>query len=136
MSKGGSNTTRTVTTAEPWSGVKKPLEGGIKDATSLYNQGAPDYYPNNTVAPMSGYTQGALDWQAQRAMAGSPLTQAGQGELTKTLSGGYLNNNPHLQGAINSAIRPITEQYQNTIMPGIQSAFSEAGRYGSSELRR
>jgi hypothetical protein len=131
MSK-GDNSTRAVTSAEPWSGVKKPLTAAVGDATSLYNKGAPGYYPGQTVAPMSGYTSGALDWMAQRAQAGSPLTQAGQGELTKTLQGSYLDaGNPYFNQAVQSAIRPVTEQYQNVVMPGIQSAFSDAGRYGS-----
>ncbi len=131
MSK-GDNSTRTVTTATPWSGVADKLKAGYGDATSLYRQGAPDYYPNATIAPMSGYTQGATDWMAQRAMAGSPLTAAGQNELTKTLQGDYLNaGNPQFSQAVQAAIRPVTEQYQNVVMPGIQSAFSDAGRYGS-----
>jgi hypothetical protein len=132
MSK-GNDTTRTVATAEPWSGVAGPLKSAVGKASSMYGNGqAPGYYPGQGIAPMSGYTQGALDWQAQRAMAGSPLTQAGQNQLTSTLSGDYLNaGNPAFQGAVQSAIRPVTEQYQNVVMPGLNSTFSEAGRYGS-----
>lgn len=131
----GNNTTRTTTSATPWSGVAPQLKSAYGSAQNLYNQNAPNgipYYPHNTIAPMSGYTQGAIDWQAQRAQAGSPLTAAGQNQLTDTLSGKYLDaGNPHLQGAINSAIRPVTEQYQNTVIPGLNSTFSEGGRYGS-----
>jgi hypothetical protein len=132
MSK-GNDTTRSVATAEPWSGVAGPLKSAVGKAGSLFGNGtAPGYYPGQTQAPMSGYTQGALDWQAQRAMAGSPLTEAGQNQLTNTLNGDYLNaGNPAFQGAVQSAIRPVKEQYQNVVMPGLNSTFSEAGRYGS-----
>ena len=131
MSK-GSDTTTTRNTAEPWSGVQPYLKQGFSDASSLYKQGAPAYYPGQTVAPLSGYTEGALDWQAQRATAGSPVMQSAQNELQKTLSGDYLQQgNPYLQGAINKAIQPITQQYENVVMPGLDSTFSGAGRYGS-----
>ena len=131
MSK-GSDTTTTRSTAEPWSGVAPYLKAGFGDANDLYKQGAPDYYPDQTVAPLSGYTQGALDWQAQRAAAGSPLMNAGQQELTNTLSGQYLDQgNPYLQGAVDKATKPIIQQYQDVVMPGLDSTFSSAGRYGS-----
>jgi hypothetical protein len=135
MSK-GNDTTRSVATAEPWSGVSSQLKSAVGKAQNMYGNGqAPGYYPGQGIAPMSGYTQGALDWQAQRAMAGSPLTQAGQNQLTSTLRGDYLNaGNPAFQGAVNSAIRPVTEQYQNVVMPGIMSQFSDAGRYGSGAM--
>lgn len=123
---------RTTTTADPWSGVADYLKGGYQQASNLYGQGAPSYYPGQTVAPLSGYSQSAIDQQAQRAMQGSPLTTAGQNQLTNTLNGSYLNaGNPYFSGAVNAAIRPVTEQFQNTVIPGINSTFSDAGRFGS-----
>lgn len=131
MSK-GSDTTTTRQTAEPWSGVQSYLKGGFEDAKTLYDKGAPAYYPNQTVAPLSGYTQGALDWQAQRAQAGSPVMASAQSELQKTLGGDYLQQgNPYLQNAIDKATRPVVERYQDVVMPGLDSTFSSAGRYGS-----
>ena len=131
MSKGDDQVT-TTNTAEPWSGVQPYLTQGFSDAQSLYNQGPPAYYPNQTVAPLSGYTQGALDWQAQRAQAGSPVMQSAQSELQKTLGGDYLSQgNPYLQNAIDKATRPVVERYNDVVMPGLDSTFSSAGRYGS-----
>jgi len=131
MSKGG-NKTQTTTSSEPSSLVKPYLTSGYKDAESLYKQGAPAYYSGQTTAPMSGFTMGALDSMAQRGSQGSDLTRAAQGQLTGTLSGDYLNGgNPAFQGALNAAIRPMQQTFQNTVMPGIDSNFSGAGRYGS-----
>ena len=130
MSKGGGNT-KTQTTTEPWSGVKPYLLSGYKDAQSLYKQGAPGYYGGQSTAPMSSYSKQALDGTAQRAAYGSDVTRAAQGQLTKTINGDYLNSNPYLQGAIDAAVRPVTEAFTGSVMPGIDSNFSSAGRYGS-----
>jgi hypothetical protein len=130
MSKGGGNT-KTQTTTEPWSGVKPYLTSGYKDAQALYKQGAPAYYPGQATAPMSSYSKQALDATAQRAAYGSDVTRAAQSQLTNTINGDYLNSNPYLQGAIDAAVRPVTEAFTGSVMPGIDSNFSTAGRYGS-----
>ena len=135
-SKGGGNstgpTTTTRTVAEPWKGVQPYMTQAFKDATSQYVKGAPGYYPNNTVAPLSGYTQSAIDWQADRAKAGSPLTAAAQGQLTKTMGGDYLEaGNPYFSRAVEGAVRPMLQQYNEVLAPQVDSAFAGAGRYGS-----
>ena len=131
MSKGGSQKAKTTTTTEPWSGVQPFLKSGYQDAQALYKQGAPGYYPGQTIAPMSSYTKNALDATAQRATYGSDVTRAGQDQLKSTLNGDYLNSNHYLQGAIDAAVRPITNAFNSEVMPGIDSNFSAAGRYGS-----
>lgn len=128
---GKDNNTKTQTTTEPWSGVKPYLIGGYKDAKNLYEQGAPGYYPGQSVAPMSDYTKNALDATAQRAAYGSDVVRSAQNQLTNTINGDYLNSNPYLQGAINAAVQPITNAFNSEVMPGIDSNFSSAGRYGS-----
>lgn len=117
---------------EPWEGVKPYLLGAYGDAEAQYQQGAPSYYGGQTVAPMSGYTKGSLDSMAQRAQDGSPLNRQAQGMLSDTLSGSYLEaGNPYFQGAVDAATRPITQNYNDNVMPGLNSDFSAAGRYGS-----
>lgn len=131
MSKGSSNTT-TKNVSEPWSGVKPYLSSAYQDAQNIYKGGAPGYYPGNLVAPQSANTQTALQNLGQRGAAGSDLTRAAQGQLQDTLSGTYLNGEtPGFQGALNAATRPIIDNYTKTIMPGLDSNFSSAGRYGS-----
>lgn len=129
-SSGPTTTTRTV--AEPWKGVQPFMTQAFKDATNQYIKGAPSYYPNQTVAPLSGYTQSAIDWQADRAKAGSPLIANAQQELTKTMGGDYLNaGNPYFSRAVEGAIRPMIQNYNEVLAPQVDSAFSGAGRYGS-----
>lgn len=136
--KGGNDnnkTTQTVTN-DPWSGVQPFLLSGYKDLSTNYKRGAPAYYPGQTVAPMSGYTSGALDAMAQRGAAGSPLTQAAQQSAQNTLSGQFLDpaSNPHLRGAMDAATRPLIDNYMKNIAPGLDSTFSAAGRYGSNSM--
>ena len=130
MSKGSGQTQKSIT--EPWSGVKPFLLSGYKDAEQIYKGGAPGYYPGQLVAPQSANTQTALQNLGQRGAAGSDITRAAQGQLQDTLSGTYLNGEtPGFQGALNAATRPIIDNYTKTIMPGMDSTFSTAGRYGS-----
>ena len=137
MSSGGSQTT--VQRTEPWSGQvpyllgdpKKDISGLFPEANRLYSEPGPLYYPGQTVAPFSPEHEMGLQAQAARALYGSPLNTAGADELQRTLAGGYLNGNPYLQSAIDAASRGVTRNYQNAVAPGIDSAFSLAGRYGS-----
>lgn len=131
MSKGSKSTT-TKNISEPWSGVQPFLRTAYGDAENIYRGGAPGYYPGNLIAPQSANTQTALQNLGQRGAAGSDLTRAAQGQLQDTLSGTYLNGEtPGFQGALNAATRPIIDNYTKTIMPGMDSNFSSAGRYGS-----
>ena len=120
-----------TTSNAPWSGQRSFLtEGWDRAKTDVLN--APDqFYPNDTVVPMHGATTQALGMQEQRALAGSPVTQAAQNQVQQTAQGDYLNSNPYLDQAITNATQPVIEQFQEDIMPGIQSGFGSAGRYGS-----
>lgn len=137
MSSGGTQTT--VQKSEPWSGQipyllgddKKGIAGLFPEANRLYQSAGPLYFPGQTVAGVAPERGQALQAQAARALGGSPLTALGAAELGRTLGGGYLNDNPHLQAAIDAASRGLTRNYQTATAPGIDSAFSLAGRYGS-----
>jgi len=132
MGKGDNNETKTVTKAEPWKPIQPYLLNAFKEGESLYQKGAPGYYPGETVAPMSGYTRGSLNAMASRAATGSPLMRSAQDQLNKTISGEYLSaGNPYFQQAVDAAARPIREAFSGEVMPGIDSNFSAAGRYGS-----
>lgn len=133
MGKGANNKQTQKTSADPWGPIQPYLKGAFGDAQNIYKQGAPGYFPGQTVAPMSGYTSQAYQSMANRAQNGNPLMGQAGGELSKILGGGYLdpNNNPGFQGALSAAIRPITNAFSSEVMPGIDSNFSSSGRYGS-----
>jgi hypothetical protein len=136
---GPSDTQTTVQKTEPWSqqipylvgDSKKGIAGIFPEANRLYQAAGPLYYPGQTVAAFSPERAAALEAQAARARSGSPLTAAGSAELGRTLGGAYLNGNPHLQSAIDAAAHGLTRNYRGAVAPGIDSAFSRSGRYGS-----
>jgi hypothetical protein len=84
-------------------------------------------YTGQTVAQMNPYQTGAYDAIAQRAYQGSAVNDAASGELTKTLSGGYLNNNPYLDATVNRA--------QGDVMRGFAPIEARSGSFGNSGLQ-
>lgn len=115
------NTTQT-TTAEPPAYLRPYLEQGAGAASANYAAGPNQYYPGETVVPMSGQTQQALNLTEQRALNGSPVTDAAKTYAAKTLQqpitssfGGATNpyasatnnygsvNNPYLDATFDAA---------------------------------
>lgn len=132
--KGATGGTTTVQQADPWVGQQSYLKYGFQQAAQLYNNKNlwPQYYSGNTVASLSPDTQAAIYMTQQRAMNGSPLQSAAQNQMLQTISGQYLNQNPYLNKAIDSALSPVMRQYRDAVLPGVDAQFSRSGRYGSN----
>ncbi len=81
-SKGGSNQ---VQTQEPWAQQAPYLQQGFQQAQSLYNSGGPQYFPGATYTPFSSQTEQGLGLTEQRALGGSPVTDAAQGLAAQSL---------------------------------------------------
>jgi hypothetical protein len=113
--------------------LKPYVEFGLSEAQRLYQGQQPQYYPGQTYVGPSGYTTEAMQAAADRARAGSPLTQAALGQQQATVEGGYLGGNPFFQGAFQAAARPLEMQYMDAINRA-RSAASSAGRYGSGAM--
>lgn len=92
-------------------------------------------YGGQTVAQMNPYQTQALDATAQRAIYGSPVNNAASGELTKTLSGGYLNNNPYMDALVNQAQGDVIRNYQDAILPSIDALDARSGSFGNSGVQ-
>lgn len=84
------------------------------------------------------YITGALG-QGQFDLTPAGLTATGamaglrpaQEQLGGTASGQYLGSNPMLDAMFNRAAGRVTDQFQNSVMPGINSIFGAGGRAGS-----
>ncbi len=140
MGGGGapSGNTTTTTKSDPWEGQQPFLKTGFQSIADFYapdgsvsGGNLPAYYPGQTIAADSPETQAALQARTGRAVYGSPLTAAAQGELTKTLGGEYLNSNPYIDRTYNQAAGNVVNKYNEIVNPSIDSQFSSAGRYGS-----
>lgn len=65
---------------------------------------------------------------ANRGLAGIGF---GNSPLGQTARGDFLTANPYLQDTFDRASRAVTDQYQKSIAPGIDSRFASSGRVGS-----
>lgn len=120
-----------TTTQAPWSAVQPYLKSGFNRANSLYQQGGPQYYPGQTVAPFGQDTNQALNMFRGTAGQGTPVPGAATDQIAQTLQGDYLNSNPYLDAMYNNAAQRVTENYQEAVAPSIGAQFDSAGRYGS-----
>lgn len=130
----GTTSTTTVQKSEPWSEQKDYLKYGFQKAQEEFDSGRPEYYPGQTYVGASDPTAAALMGSANRALQGSDIQNAGRDQYMNTVSGQFLNSNPYLRGAQEAAMRPVLENFEERVMPGVRGAFSAAGRYGSPAM--
>lgn len=120
------------------------LQMGLQRAQQLFLTGQqPQLFPGQMYVSPSEQTLAALSQQEALARGAQPTLEAAQkaymsslGQLGQTAAGGFLQGSPMQQRAIEAATRPITQQFQSQILPGISSGFSRAGRYGSGAMQR
>lgn len=123
-----SSTSTTVVSnnSAPWGPQGTQLQHILSEGRRLYDEGA------RTPIPFSPQSEQALSMVENRALAGNPAMQAAQGQLTDTIDGSFLSaGNPHFQAMADRAMQPLVRNFQNAVAPGIDSAFSRAGRLGS-----
>lgn len=104
------------------------LQGAAELAQTPYKE-----YGGQTVAGMNQNQIDAFGMTRDRATAGSPQQGMANVNSYKTLRGDYLDpaSNPYLSATYNAAAGDMTRNYANSVMPGVNSTFSQAGRYGS-----
>jgi hypothetical protein len=135
MDSGSDSPTYQTTTANnaPWSGVQPALTETIPMVTQQVRDRPLSYFPGSTVVPYSPQTTQALGLMESRALAGNPIEGQAQGEAGKVLAGDYLTGgNPAYQGMVERSIAPLRQEFQNTVVPGVNSAFAGRGRTGSN----
>jgi hypothetical protein len=119
------------------------LTEGLRQAQNLFLGGnQPQFYPGQTYVSPSQQTLDALATQEAIARSGAPTLQQAQGAYQQSLgglgftgAGGFLQGSPYQQAAMESAIRPIQQQFSNQVLPGVASLYSKAGRYGSGAMQ-
>jgi hypothetical protein len=116
---------------------------GLQRAEQLFFGQPPSLYPGQMYVSPSEQTLEALGAQEALARQGQGPLLAGQQAYNQALTGtgftaggGFLQGSPFRDMAIESAVRPLLQQFEQTTLPGIQSAFSRAGRYGSGAQTR
>jgi len=120
------------------------LTQGLQRAQSLFLTGKqPEFFPGQTYVSPSTATTEAIAQQEQLARQQSPVLQQAQqaytsslGQVGQTAAGGFLNANPYQQAMMAAATRPLTQQFSETVLPGISSLYSKSGRLGSGSMER
>ena len=125
---GGGQTQTSQTGIDPM--LKPYISYGLNEAQNLYKSATPQYYGGQTFVSPSQATQGAIQANTNRAMAGNPLLPAAQQQQQDVISGQYLNSNPYFNQALGGAAQAAQTQYFDAIKQA-QGASSMAGRYGS-----
>lgn len=110
----------------PYGDVLAKNAAGAGGLVSPYTQAlTSDSGIGSTVSPFAG------DLRAWAALAAQ---NPASGMLTKEAQGGFLGQNPYIQGEFNAAASPVTRAYQTATAPQTDSNFEAAGRYGSGAL--
>ena len=119
------------------------LQMGLQQAEKLFFQQQPSMYPGQTYVSPSQQTLSALQQQEQLATGAQPMLQQAQqayqqslGTLGQTTSGQFLQGSPYQQQMMAAATRPLTQQFEQQLLPGVASLYSRAGRYGSGGMER
>lgn len=120
--KGSKKSTSTSTvTVPPY--LERELRYGLSEARDLYDQGAPEYYPDQTYADFDPLQTEAQEATIARARDGSPLVQGAQDLTQRTIDGEFLQGNPYLD--------QLLERYGAKANSQVLGAFNKSGRLGS-----
>jgi len=134
----------TTTTSQIDPALLPYLTTGLERAQSLFLTGQqPEFFPGQTYVSPSAATTEAIAQQEAIARQQSPVLQQAQqayqqslGQVGQTAAGGFLNANPYQQAMMEAATRPLTQQFSQTVLPGISSLYSRSGRLGSGAMER
>ena len=133
---GGGGQTSTTTTVQELSPEQRRLINLVIPTAEQFAAQPPELFPGSAIQPFD-----PLQVQAQEnvlALAGSggqlPSLTGQAGLASQFLLGPVLfpESNPALAAATEAAIRPLTEQFQNVVLPGIRGEAITAGGFGGS----
>lgn len=119
----GSTSQTSTQKQEPWKEQIPFLQYGMNEAARIYNQPGPEYFPNSTVAGFSPQQTQAFQMGTDRATKGNATMGMAENYTQDVLGGKYLNSDPYADD--------VFQNVQQRIMPGVNSQFSNSGRYGS-----
>lgn len=135
MSGSKTQPTQTTSTQQVLSPEQQQIMQLAMPGIKQFAANVPQRYQGNTVA---GFTDAQT--QGQNMVLGSAGAQQGIADNAADTSNFYTSgdiwnpsSNPNLQGAIDASVRPITENYQQVVEPGLRDEFTGAGQeFGGS----
>lgn len=136
-SGGGSSapsSTTTVNKSEPWEGQKPVLTDVYNRAQTAYEAVPKAAYGGQYIASP---VQLQRDAQTEQLKLARSLQGSGDSTLAMAndmLSGRMLDpaTNPNLQATIDASLRPLYQNFNSQVVPGINSAAIQSGAYGGA----
>lgn len=135
MSFGGNDAQPTQTTTVTMSPEQRMLYKLALPGVKSFAASVPERYAGSTIAPFDplqtqGQNMALSAAQGQQAPLVGNAANANNFLLSDIWNP---SSNPNLQGAIDAAVRPVTQQYQETVLPRIRDEFQAAGQqFGGS----
>lgn len=127
-----SSPSKTTTTTEPPKFIQPFMQYGAQQARALYQTGGPQYYQGNTVVPFSDQTEQALGLTEQRALNGSPVTNAAQDYAARTLNTAptsQFGSGPNPYGSVNNPYLDATfNKAADSVQQRLGTQFAGSGR--------
>ena len=130
---GGQDDVKTTTTTE-LSPQQQQLLDPVIPIAEQFLANPPQLFPGSEVAgftPLQQLGQGS----ALQAAQGPISQQANQASGVQNFLAGdvlFPETNPALQQAIQGAIRPLLQGFEQTVLPGIRSEANQSGQFGGS----
>lgn len=127
--------TPAVQESKPWDAQAPYLTEIFDAARENYYSDSPQYYPWETLAPQSEDTvTGQRNFSRYASGDAAELAGANTRAVTNVLQGRFLNadSNPYLASYTNAAIRPITQQFTESVLPNIRGEAMASGGFGGT----
>lgn len=131
----GNSTPQTQTTTHELSPEQRQLMQLAMPGVTQFAASVPKRYDGGSaIAPFDPNQVRGQEGALTSAGVQTDLARGGAGASSSWLSPAALdvNNNPTIQGSIDRATRPITEQLMNVALPGIRDSAERTGNFGSS----
>lgn len=125
--RGGGGGGETVQRVEPPKYVR-PYYEDILDIGQELSRQPREQFPFSTVVPYSPETEAALTGITERALSGSPLTQAAQQQQLATIGGQYLDP------MTNPAYQAVQESVAADIIPEAYTSYASGGQFFGSPV--
>ena len=133
---GGGQQPSTTTTTQTLSPEQQRLINLVLPVAEKFVSQPPTLFPGSTIQPPDPLQQQAQQSVLSLAQPGGTLEQlAGSaGSASQFLLGPVLfpESNPALRAATEAAVRPLTENFENVVLPGIRQEAITAGGFGGS----
>jgi hypothetical protein len=133
MAKGAKQQSTVVDNSPP--AFQRPyIEEMMREAQKQYQGSSPTYYPEATLAPQSQATKDAQSYLTNYAETGGRQTAdnaAGAFDYLTRAARDPLSN-PFYQGTLDASLRPITQNFEEVVLPNSRNRFAAAGQFGGS----